>query len=81
MPLKKLTAKQLNQRPSGRPNQEYVAFLSSLRAGEGGRATTDGEKATKQTIKNRLNVASKHAGVKISYMRTPPNEVVFRVDK
>jgi hypothetical protein len=81
MALEKLTAKDLSQRPSGRPRGEYVDFLNSLRSGEGGRATTKGEKATKQTIKNRLRTAAKSAGVNIKFMRTPPDTVVFRVER
>ena len=81
MALEKLTAKDLGQRPKGRPNQEYVKFLDSLRSGEGGRATTKGEKATKQTIKNRLKIASAASGVKIRFLRTPPDVVMFRIER
>lgn len=81
MPLERLTPSQLKGRPRGRANPQYVEFLTSLRAGEGGRATTKGEKATKQTIKNRLNTASKHLGLKVHYLRSPADEVVFWVEK
>ena len=81
MALEKLTAKDLSQRPKGRPKPEYVAFISSLRSGEGGTCTTKSEKATKQTIKNRLKTAASHASVKIRFMRTPPDTVTFRVTK
>jgi hypothetical protein len=81
MPLDKVSAKELNRRPKGRPRRDYVDFLSGLRSGDGGRTTTEREKATKQTVKNRLNTAAAHAGVKIFYKRTPPNEVVFWIER
>ena len=81
MPLVKLSAKDLNRRPKGRPKPEYTEFLTSLRAGEGGRTTTDREKATKQTVKNRLNTAASHAGVKIHYLRSSAKDVVFWIER
>ncbi len=81
MPLQKLTPNQLLGRPAGRPNQQYVQFLQNLRSGEGGRTTVSREGTSKQTIKNRLKVAASHAGVKVHFLRSPAEEVVFRVER
>jgi hypothetical protein len=81
MPLEKLSANQLKERPRGRVNNRYLDFIQSLRSGEGGRTTTQREKATKQTIKNRLKKAAAAAAMDIDFIRTPPTEVVFKVTK
>lgn len=81
MPLEKLTAEQL---AGGRPrrrggNREYVAFLRSLRLGQGGRATVEAEGITRQGIKLRLKRAAEEAGVTIEFLRSPASEVRFQV--
>ena len=80
MPFEKLSRAELaniSVRSGGRP--EYVAFLKSLKTGEGGRITTEAAGTTKQTIKNRLTTAAKAVGVTLKFRRTPASEVVFEV--
>jgi hypothetical protein len=82
VPLEKLTASQLSKQPrGGRRRPEYSDFIGNLRSGEGGRATVDSEKATKQTIKNRLKKAANEAGVNIEFIRSSPKEVLFRINR
>lgn len=79
MALEKLTAKELAGRPGGRPRAEYVAFLSELRVGQGGRAVVAEEGVTRQALKNRLKVAAAAAGVEIKFQRSSPEDVVFEM--
>jgi hypothetical protein len=81
MPIEKLTAAQLSDRPRGRVNNEYQKFIESLKNGEGGRASTKRENATKQTIKNRLKRAAQSAGVTITFLRSPGDDVIFRIKR
>ena len=79
MPLEKLTAAELDGRPSGRAKPEYVRFLSGLRVGQGGRAVVADEGVSRQSVKNRLKFAAEAAGVEIKFQRSSPNDVVFAV--
>jgi len=82
MPLQKLTADQLTGRPRTRSRgatSEYVAFLRSLRVGQGGKAIVEGEGVSRQSIKGRLKKAAQEAGVTIKFHRSSPGEVVFEV--
>jgi hypothetical protein len=80
--LEKLTASQLTKQPRGRRRKpEYAEFIRNLRSGEGGRASVETEKATKQTLKNRLKAAAEDAGVNIEFIRSSPREVLFRVTR
>jgi len=81
MPLEKLTADQLTggRRRRRRGNREYIAFLRSLRIGQGGRATVEAEGITRQGIKLRLKRAAQEAGVTLKFLPSPANEVLFQV--
>ncbi len=79
MPLEKLSKAQLEGRTGRGANSEYVGFLKGLKVGDGGRAVVAQERATRQTVKNRLNAAATEAGVKIKFLRSSPEEVVFKV--
>ena len=82
MPFEKLSKADLGRLSAGSGGRpEYVAFLKSLRAGEGGRITTEAAGTTKQTIKNRLTTASKAVGATVKFRRSPENEVLFEVVK
>jgi len=71
--IQKLNAAQLAARP------DYVLVLQGLAVGEGGMTTTDAERASKTTIKNRLNAAARAAGVSIKFRRSDEGTVVFEV--
>lgn len=73
MPLQKLTRNQVSAHP------EYVEFLQGLRVGEGGKSTVEREGVGKVSIKQRLDRAAEVVGVKIRYLRTPNDTVVFQV--
>lgn len=80
MPLQKLSTDAL--RASGgtsRKRSPYVFFVGGLRVGEGGRASVAEEGVSRQQIKNRLRSAADDVGVEIKFMRSSPDEVVFRV--
>lgn len=81
MPLQKYTAEQLN--PShgakGRRRSPYALFVGGLRVGEGGRGLIAEEGVSRQQIKNRLKRAADDVGVMIKFLRSAPDEVVFRV--
>ena len=80
MPFEKLTAEQLNAASgTSTANAEYVAFLRSLRVGQGGRTTVKDEGTSKQTIKNRLIKAAGAAGVTIKFRRSSADEVLVEV--
>jgi hypothetical protein len=81
MPLEKLTADQLSgdRRRRRAGNREYIAFLRSLRIGQGGRATVEAEGITRQGIKVRLKTAAQEAGVVIQFIPSSANEVLFQV--
>ncbi|MFN2116039.1 MAG: hypothetical protein ACK2T6_10005 [Anaerolineae bacterium] len=79
MPLQKLTASQLVNKAAAPANPEYVAFLRSLKPGEGGRTTVEAEGVGRQTIKTRLGKAADYAGVTIKFVRSPSDQVVFQV--
>ena len=80
MPFEKLTAAQLNA-ASGTTGAkpEYVAFLKSLKVGEGGRSTVKAEGATRHTVKNRMKKAADTAGVTIKFSRSSADLVVFEI--
>lgn len=81
MTFEKLTRTQLNALSGNAPNQEYISFLSGLKAGEGGRTTVKKAKVGRQTIKNRLRKTASHLGVEIKFRRSPAEEVVFEIVK
>ncbi len=60
-------------------NPEYLKFLRSLKAGEGGRALVSEEGVSKPTLKQQLNTAAQAAGVTIKFHRSPKDEVIFQV--
>ena len=73
MPLQKLTRSQMSAHP------EYVEFLQSLRVGEGGQSTVEREGVGKVSIKQRLDRAAEVVGVKIRYIRSNNDTVVFQI--
>jgi hypothetical protein len=80
MPLEKLSRQQLKQERSASANPEYVAFLSSLKPGEGGRTTEHEEGVSRQTIKTRLKRAAQELGVGIRFHRSSADDVVFEIE-
>lgn len=79
MPLEKLTKAELAKQSSVGANAEYVHFLQSLKPGEGGRTTVEAEGVSRQTIKSRLKKAADYLGVKIRFVRSDPDQVVFQL--
>lgn len=79
MPLEKLSKAQLDSRSGRGANTEYVNFMKGSKTGDGGRAIVAQERATRQTVKNRLNAAAAEAGVKIKFLRSKPEEVIFKI--
>lgn len=73
MPLQKLTRQQVTAHP------EYVDFLQGLRVGEGGQSTVEREGVGKVSIKQRLDRAADVVGVKIRYIRSANDSVVFQI--
>lgn len=73
MPLQKLSRNQVTAHP------EYVDFVQSLRVGEGGESTVERERVGKVSIKQRLDRAAGVVGVKIRYIRSDKETVVFQV--
>ena len=73
MGLTKLSQDEISARP------EYVRFLKGLQVGEGARATTMAEGVGKATLKQRLMVAARAAGVTIKFQRTDPDTVILEV--
>lgn len=71
--IRTLSADELAARP------EYVAFLKGLAVGEGGMANIAEEGVGKQSLKGRLLLAAKAAGVTIAFKRSGPETVVFEV--
>jgi hypothetical protein len=58
---------------------EYVAFLKTLKPGEGARASVGKEGVTKITLKKRLRKAADIAGVSVKFIRSPKDAVVLQV--
>lgn len=79
MSLEKLSRGQLTEQRGGRVNEEYVAFLRTLKPGEGGRTTVAAEGVGRQTIKARLKKAAAYLGIDIKFVRSSADEVVFQV--
>lgn len=80
MPFKKLTAADLKTSSRGAARRSpYTLFVGGLRVGEGGRGLVAEEGVSRQHIKNRLKTAAQDVGVTIAFMRSAPEEVVFRV--
>ena len=77
VPIQKLSKKDFETPVAGHP--EYIEFLSSARVGEGGRLMVDEEGVSRQSVKNRLNIASKVTGKNLRFYRSAPSEVVFQV--
>ena len=79
MAIQKMSKAELTRYRPSRGGGAYVADLKEMKVGEGGKATTKQEKCTKQTIKNRLNKSADALGMKIKYIRSGADEVVFQV--
>ena len=80
MPLVKLSAAELSSRSGRRSaNGEYVQFLKGLVVGEGGEAIVATEGASRQTIKNRLQRAADESRVKLKFLRSGADSLVFEV--
>ncbi len=77
MPIQKLSKKDFETPVAGHP--EYIEFLNSARLGDGGRLIVKEEGVSRQSVKNRLNIASKVTGKKIKFYRSASSEVVFQV--
>ncbi len=81
----KLTAQDLERKSKeggglrAKIREEYRNFIESIDSGEGGEARlTEGEK--KITIKNRLKRGAEDAGKTITFIRSGPDVVRFRVE-
>lgn len=79
MAFQKLTRTEIGALSGGAPDEEYVNFLSGLKAGEGGRTTIAKAKVGRQTIKSRLKKTAELLEVEIKFLRSAPEEVVFEV--
>ena len=77
MPIQKLSKKDFETPVAG--HAECIEFLSSARVGEGGRMIVEEEGVSRQSVKNRLNIASKVTGKTIKFYRSAASEVVFQV--
>lgn len=71
--IRTLSADELAARP------EYVLFLKGRAVGEGGMASVADEGVGKQSLKGRLLLAAKAAGVTITFKRSGADTVVFEV--
>jgi hypothetical protein len=58
---------------------EYMAFVSDIRKGEGGRVDVAAAGVGRQTVKNRLKNSAAASGTQIKFLRSRPTEVVFEV--
>ena len=72
MTLEKLTSDELDMYGS-----QYVAFLKTLKPGEGAQASVTEEGVTKITLKRRLERAAARADIEIVFLRSDPNSVVL----
>ena len=79
MALIKLSATELSLGAPAKPASAYAQFLAGLKAGEGGRTTTEAEGVSRQSIKARLTVAAADVGATIKFHRCPESEVIFEV--
>lgn len=77
MSLQKLSRSDLQGRKGRGAKPEYVYFMKNLKPGEGGRAIVKDEGAGRQTVKNRLKAAADEAGIKIKFLQSPVDQVVF----
>ena len=77
--FKKLTRTDLERYRSTSSFPEYVEFIGSLKSGEGGEVDVDKAGVGRQTIKNRLKASADALGVKLSFVRSKPDRVVFEV--
>lgn len=77
MSLQKLSRNDLQGRKGRGAKPEYVYFMKNLKPGEGGRAVVKEEGAGRQTVKNRLKAAADEAGIKIKFLQSPADQVVF----
>lgn len=80
MPLEKLSRNELKRERTASANPEYVAFLQSLKPGEGGRTTEAAEGVSRQTIKTRLKRAAQELGIGIRFKRSSADDVIFEVE-
>jgi hypothetical protein len=77
--FQRLTAADLARHRAVGSNPEYVEFLTGLTPGEGGRINAADAGVGRQTVKNRLNSAAAATGVKIKFVRSSADTVVFEV--
>ena len=75
--FKKLTRADLDRYRATASFPEYVKFLSGLRKGEGGSVSVKAAGVGRPTVKKRLTQSAAAAGVKIRFVRSPADEVVF----
>jgi hypothetical protein len=82
MPLEKLSRTEIAQLKGTGPDPiiaAYAAFLGRLSIGEGGKAIVADEKATRFTVKKRVQTAADGAGIYLKWFRTPPEVLMFEV--
>ena len=82
MPLEKLSRAEVAAVKGTAPDPitaEYAAFLGRLSIGEGGKAVVAEEKATRFTVKKRIQAAADAAGIYLAWFRTPPEVLMFEV--
>jgi hypothetical protein len=82
MPLEKLSRTEIAARKGTAPDPivaEYAAFLGRLSIGDGGKAVVAHEKATRFTVKKRIQAAADGASMYLKWFRTPPEVLMFEV--
>jgi hypothetical protein len=77
--IQKLSRTDLELHRAIRSNPEYADVFTSLKPGEGALVNVKDEGATRQTLKNRLNAAAAATGVKIKFLRSKPDILVFEM--
>ena len=75
----KLSPTDLARHRTTRSHPEYAEFLASLSVGEGGRVDLSKTGVKRQTVKNRLNSAAAGCGIKVKFVRSAADLVVFQV--
>jgi hypothetical protein len=82
MPLEKLSRTEIAALKGTAPDPiiaEYALFLGRLSIGEGGKAVVADEKATRFTVRKRIQAAADGAGIHLKWFRTPPEVLMFEV--
>ena len=79
--FKKLSRADLQRQRASALYPEYAAFLSGLKAGEGGTADVKQAGVSRQSVKNRLNKASDSLGLKLKFHRSGQDALIFEVVK